>query len=144
MATAWQRQMRSILVADSNLTTKACDMGSELHQCFWIQFVIRSRTLGENCFSAHGFPGSDGCVQIHIQWSMSGIVATVKSAFAASPRYLTSGPRFVAASISPSRAPWIARNGFFNARNASRRRRPGRRRATPRFRFDSRHRDGQE
>src|SRR5262252_5704018 len=90
-----------------------------MHQCFWIQLVIRSRTLGENCISAHGVPGSDGCVHTHIQWSMAGIVATVKSAFAASPRYLTSGPRFVAASSSRSRAPWIARNGFVNARNAS-------------------------
>jgi hypothetical protein len=90
-----------------------------MHQCFWIQFVIRSRTLGENCISTHGFPGSDGCVHTHIQWSMSGIVATVKSAFAASPRNLTSGPRFVAESRSRSRAPWIARKGFVNARNAS-------------------------
>ncbi len=32
------------------------------HQCFWIQFEIRSRTLGENCMSAHHFPGLDGCV----------------------------------------------------------------------------------
>src|SRR5262245_61481509 len=42
---------------------------------------------------------------------MSGIVATVKSGFAASRRYLTSGRRFVAASRSGSRAPWIARTG---------------------------------
>jgi hypothetical protein len=109
-------QLRTFLFADSNQTR---DLDPERHQCLWIQFVIRSRTLGENCISAHGFPGSDGCVHTHIQWSMSGIVATVKSAFAASPRYLTSGPRFVAASRSRSRAPWIARKGFVNARNAS-------------------------
>ena len=27
--------------------------------------MIRSRTLGENRISAHGFPGSDGCVHTH-------------------------------------------------------------------------------
>src|SRR5262249_1925407 len=54
------------------------------YQCFWIQLEIRSRTLGENCISVHGCPGSDGCVHTHIRWSMSGIVSTVKSAFPAS------------------------------------------------------------
>jgi hypothetical protein len=114
-----QRLTRSFLHREVAKLTAATLRSRTKYQCFWIQFVIRSRTLGENCISAHGFPGSDGCVHTHIQWSMSGIVATVKSLFAASPRYLTSGPRFVAASRSRSRAPWIARKGFVNARNAS-------------------------
>src|SRR5437763_14625085 len=108
--------MRPILFADSKLQPATWDPA--LHQCFWIQFVIRSRTLGENCISSHGFPGSDGCVHTHIQWSMSGIVATVKTAYAASPRYLTSGTRLIAASSSRTRTPWIARKGVVKQNNA--------------------------
>src|SRR5262245_38294954 len=118
MVSQWSLVDRPCSALDSQDETPRPGI-AELHQCFWIQILIRSRTLGENCTSAHGFPGSDGCVHTHIQWSMSGIVATVKSAFPASPRCLTSGARFVAASSSRSRAPWMARNGFVNARNAS-------------------------
>src|SRR5439155_16146532 len=105
--------------SSSPTLTKTRDLGCRTASVLLDPVRDQIEDLGRNRISAHGFPGSDGCVHTHIQWSMSGIVATVTSAFAASPRYLTSGPRFVAASRSRSRAPWIARKGFVNARNAS-------------------------
>src|SRR5437762_8732860 len=114
------KRMDNVGIADRASTpTKTCDLRSRTASVLLAPVRDQIEDVGRKPHLGAWLPGSDGSVHTRIQWSMSGIVATVKSAFAASPRYLTSGPRFVAASRSRSRAPWIARKGFVNARNAS-------------------------